>query len=108
MTTKIPRRQRGPRATFRMLNIPCGTAIEFLHDNVFLAGPGEKFTVADQELAVTCEYEGEDYVTWRLGFLTRVLERTRDPKAKTNLWPLRFWTLCGTQTKLSDIYHKKK
>ena len=107
MTTKLPREPRNPEGTFGFLGIPCGDTIEFLHKGIFLDGPEEKFTVADQDRSVTWEYDGWS-TTHKLKYLTDELVLKRDPKANLNYWALRFWIHCDTEKKLSEIYKEKK
>ena len=106
---KIKRKPRGPRATFGMLGLPCGTILEFVHEHVSLHSPLETFKVADQELTVKCEYGGKVYATYSLGDLTRKLvKKMRGPDANTNLQPIRFWICWDTNTLLKEIYDEKK
>lgn len=116
MATKIKKKEtwKLPKKSlwsFCFLGISPGDQIEFLYEGVFLNGPEEKFTVADQKKAVTYEYDkGEVYEVYTepLKTLTDRLLKKRDPKANTNVQPIRFWIHCTTQTKLPDIYDEKR
>ena len=119
MATKIPRKQRGPEAHFGFLDLRCGASLEFIENGVFLNGPEETFTVADQKKAVTYEYEkGEDYEVYTdsLKNLTDELLKRRNQmkkrrqKVNLNVQPIRFWIHVhgNTRTKLTDIYEEKK
>lgn len=119
MPKKKARKPAKPQGTFGFLGIPCGHTIKFRYGygRIFLNGPEETFTVADQKTMkkmIIYEYDkGEDYESYiePLRTLTNKLWKKRNKRTNKKLkkrWVLEYWTYGDKQTVLSDIYHENE